>query len=366
MPVPSAISDLSQTEGSNSPPGSESPITADNYLRQYAAFIAMLRDGIGFTDPVQLASATTTSIGAQNAMFVEITGTTTITGFGTTYNGPRFLRFTGALTLTHNATTLNLPGGANIVTAAGDTCIAVPNFAGNGWNVYQYQHAIGNFRATRADVASASTVDLSSVGDDINITGTTTITAFTIGIGRVVRVRFNAALTLTNNASIVTQTGGNITTAAGDTCMLRATAANTVEVLCYTKGSPTIAATQAEQESPASTTAFVSPARQQYHQSAIKAWAVVTQSAGSYTLAAAYNLDGVTPINKTGTGQVTVNLDVDMSSTSYGCIVTTDAGIVFGSASRTSAGAIAVSLVRSSTEAYTDAGFTLLCVGDQA
>ena len=44
MPVPSAITDLSQTAGSNFPTGSESPITTDNYLRQYAAFIAELRD----------------------------------------------------------------------------------------------------------------------------------------------------------------------------------------------------------------------------------------------------------------------------------------------------------------------------------
>lgn len=143
MPVPSAISDLSQTAASNSPPGSESPTTADDYLRTYASFIALLRDGKGFTDPVTLASATTTDIGGENAMFVEISGTTTITSFGTNYNGPRFLRFTGALTLTHNATTLNLPNAANITTAAGDTCIAVPNITPNGWNVYAYQKASG-------------------------------------------------------------------------------------------------------------------------------------------------------------------------------------------------------------------------------
>lgn len=141
MPVPSSIADLSQTPGSNSPAGSESPITTDNYLREYSAYIAQLRDGKNFTDPVTLASTTTTDIGAQNSLFVEITGTTTITGFGTTYNGPRFLRFTGILTLTHNATTLNLPGAANIATAAGDTAIAVPNSTPNGWNVVAFQRA---------------------------------------------------------------------------------------------------------------------------------------------------------------------------------------------------------------------------------
>lgn len=139
MPVPSAITDLSQTAGSNYPAGSESPITADDYFRAHASFIAMLRDGKGFTDMVTLASGSTTDIGGQNAMAVEITGTTTITSFGTTYNGPRFLRFTGALTLTHNATTLILPGGANITTIAGDTCIAIPTSSANGWVVLAYQ-----------------------------------------------------------------------------------------------------------------------------------------------------------------------------------------------------------------------------------
>lgn len=150
MPVPADIFALSQTAGSNFPGGTESPNTADDYFRFYAACLAVLRDGQGFAAPVQLASATTTNIGAQVSPFVEITGTTTITSFGTTYRGPRFLRFTGALTLTHNATTLNLPSAANITTAAGDTCVAVPNFAGNGWNVVQYQLAAGGVVGTIA------------------------------------------------------------------------------------------------------------------------------------------------------------------------------------------------------------------------
>lgn len=135
MPTPSSIGDLSQVAASNFPAGSDSPALLDDVQRAQASFIAMLRDGKGFSVPVTLASAATTDIGAQNALAVEITGTTTITSFGTSYNGPRFLRFTGALILTHNATTLNLPGAANITTVAGDTAIAYPNTTGNGWNV---------------------------------------------------------------------------------------------------------------------------------------------------------------------------------------------------------------------------------------
>jgi hypothetical protein len=85
-----------------------------------------------------LASASVLDIGAVNSTVVNITGTTTITSFGTVYNGPRYLRFAGVLTLTNSAT-LVLPGNANITTAAGDSAIAVP--LGNpatGWRVVGY------------------------------------------------------------------------------------------------------------------------------------------------------------------------------------------------------------------------------------
>jgi hypothetical protein len=136
MPIPVLISELSQTAASNYPAGSDSPATLDDTQRALSSFIAQLRDGKGFTNPVVLASGTTTDIGGQNSQFVEISGTTTITSLGSTYNGPRFLRFQGILTLTHNATTLNIPSGANITTTAGYTCLAIPNQALNGWNIY--------------------------------------------------------------------------------------------------------------------------------------------------------------------------------------------------------------------------------------
>lgn len=91
-----------------------------------------------------IASATTTDIGAQNTIFLRVTGTTTITGFGTNYNGPRFLRFAGVLTLT-NGSSLILPTGANITTAAGDMAVAIPKATtgtADGWVVF-YQRASG-------------------------------------------------------------------------------------------------------------------------------------------------------------------------------------------------------------------------------
>ena len=68
-----------------------------------------------------------------------------------------------------------------------------------------------------ADVASAATLTLGD-GNYFDITGTTAITAIaTKGVGTVVKLHFDAALTLTHNATDLVLPGGeNITTAAGD------------------------------------------------------------------------------------------------------------------------------------------------------
>lgn len=47
MPVPSDITALSTTAASNSPPGSETPSSIDDYLRSHASFIAQIRAVIG-------------------------------------------------------------------------------------------------------------------------------------------------------------------------------------------------------------------------------------------------------------------------------------------------------------------------------
>lgn len=59
MPVPASIADLSITPGANSPPGSESPSSLDDYQRAHAAFIAQLRDRV---QPVVLGGTGATSI----------------------------------------------------------------------------------------------------------------------------------------------------------------------------------------------------------------------------------------------------------------------------------------------------------------
>lgn len=145
---------------------------------------------------------------------------------------------------TSTTPTLNLDslGAKTIKTQSGGAVVAGSLngehlFRYNGTDMIVLNPIAQNMLDTlRIDVASASTVDLTTNAPNtrnINITGTTSITAFTVASGLTYFVRFNASLTLTNGASLVTQTGANITTQAGDTCVLRSTAANTVEVLSY-------------------------------------------------------------------------------------------------------------------------------------
>lgn len=146
-----------------------------------------------------IASATTTTLGTQNTNFLRVTGTTTITSFGTTYNGPRFLRFEGALTLTHSST-LILPTGANITTAAGDLAIAIPKATlgtADGWYVF-YQRADGSSLYSYATPGSiqAQTYTAFTTGGTssaFTLTPTPAITAY--AENQSFDVEFNAAST---------------------------------------------------------------------------------------------------------------------------------------------------------------------------
>lgn len=135
-----------------------------------------------------IASAATVDIGAQNTSFLRMTGTTTITSFGTNYRGPRFITFEGAVTLT-NSSTLVLPGGANITTAAGDSLIVIPGAtAGTSdrWIVVAYQKAQNAFPVT----SGTATVALTNV----NVTLTTDQAAYPV-------ITFTG--TLTGNVNVI-------------------------------------------------------------------------------------------------------------------------------------------------------------------
>lgn len=134
-----------------------SPLTQGGVdKRTTAQAIANLFKG---TKGADIASAATTSIGAATGMFVHVTGTTTITSFGTgTAGWLRFVRFAGVLTLTHNATSLILPTGENITTAAGDCAIFVSEGSSN-WRCLGYFRANGMPLTADTDTTLAANSD---------------------------------------------------------------------------------------------------------------------------------------------------------------------------------------------------------------
>jgi hypothetical protein len=141
-------------------------VTAGTGTGQALAFQQLFDQGV----QADIASATITDIGVQNTNFLRITGTTTITSFGTNYKGPRFLVFAGAVTLT-NSSTLVLPGGANITTAAGDVLIAIPGATlgtADKWIVAAYQR---NTNPSSGTFTSVATDSLTVSGNNISASG---------------------------------------------------------------------------------------------------------------------------------------------------------------------------------------------------
>lgn len=96
-------------------------LSGTDYFRMTAGRFMALSATIVEAEGAAVASAGTTDIWANDGNTVHITGTTTITSFGTAPQGGAWRKviFDGALTLTHGAN-LSLQGSANITTAADD------------------------------------------------------------------------------------------------------------------------------------------------------------------------------------------------------------------------------------------------------
>lgn len=170
--------------------------------------------------PSTIASATTTNLGSVTTINVVISGTTTITGFGTGASLFRVGTFSDALTLTHNATSLILPGAANITTVAGDRFVAVSDASGN-WTVIDYVRASGKalihstisttgLLTGGGDIGSNRTFDVPKSSNAQAIAGTDDATAMTplrtadaiaaLGGGAISQQSFTASNTWTKPA----------------------------------------------------------------------------------------------------------------------------------------------------------------------
>ena len=121
-------------------------------------------------------------------------------------------------------------------------------------------------------------------------------------------------------------------------------------------------ATQANQETATSTATFVSPARQQFHPSAAKAWLQCNNSGG---IAGSYN---VASIADTGTGVVTVTLTTAFSSTNYAVLGSGNGGGggLFNAAGITSASVFTLLAFNTVTQTAQDSGiYHGVAFGDQ-
>ncbi len=138
-------------------------------------------------------------------------GTTAVTG--TVIESAKYNSTIDDIYALLNEPTPIVAGGTGATSAsAARTNLAVPG-----------TETVNTFTATQkwakgADVASASTLTLGDDGNYFDITGTTTITAIASkGVGTVVKLHFDGALTLTHNATDLVLPGGvSIRTAAGD------------------------------------------------------------------------------------------------------------------------------------------------------
>lgn len=123
-------------------------VTAGNIVEVYydGTQYQLITNNLAVLGPLtDVASATTTDLGAVATHNVNITGTTGITAFGSSAstNYPiYYLTFGGALTITYDASALIVPGAADITTVAGDTAVAQYLGSGN-WKIWSYQRVSG-------------------------------------------------------------------------------------------------------------------------------------------------------------------------------------------------------------------------------
>lgn len=157
-----------------------------------------------------IASATTTDLGTISSQIINVTGTATIIGFGSSASSVSplyFLTFSGSLLLTYNATSLQIPGNASITTAAGDSAIALYLGSGN-WKIMSYQQAssFGGRSLLVNPQASTYAPAATDRGNIVDFTGSSNATwtmaaAATLGAGWFCYIRNSG----TSNAQLLLQ-----------------------------------------------------------------------------------------------------------------------------------------------------------------
>jgi hypothetical protein len=176
-----------------------------------------------------------------------------------------------------------------------------------------------------ADVASANALTLGADGNYFDITGTTAITSIaTVGVGTVVKLHFDGALTLTHHATdLILPGGANITTAAGDEAEFVEYATGDWRCTNYSPASPQ--ATQAAVKAETDENTYIPPDLLHHSPGMAKFWCKFDgTAAGPITPDADYNVVDVTD---NGTGDYTVNISTDFSSADWGAFASSNANV---------------------------------------
>lgn len=173
MPTNSTRSQLNALTSTNFPDNTSQLISPVD-LRQWlddgtASFLTQkdkstLENAIYECEGSPLAASASVNLASATGNFLHISGAYNgIASFGNCPAGSRFvLVFDGINTLTYNATSLILPGGADITTAANDSCMIISEGSGN-WRVVGYFPAAGGGGGGTVTAVTATT-PLASTG----------------------------------------------------------------------------------------------------------------------------------------------------------------------------------------------------------
>lgn len=136
----------------------------------------------------------------------------------------------------------NQTAGAFFITSASATAIGAAFLAVASTFTAAQSMSGAAFNEGSVTLASASTVDIGAAGGNyIFITGTTSITAFdTVQSGAERETEFAGILTLTHGTDVITLTGGDVVTAAGDIARWRSEGSGVWRMVGYERatGSP--------------------------------------------------------------------------------------------------------------------------------
>ncbi len=134
-----------------------------------------------------LSSASTVDLGATQQSAITISGTVTITSFGTTMKPgqSKIVIASGAWQLTYNATSMKIPGSANYTMASGDkliiTCVSAGNYDVMVFPKSGQSVAVGVNKVLTYLVTDSTDISLSTVPTQANVGSTFSMTLPTKG-----------------------------------------------------------------------------------------------------------------------------------------------------------------------------------------